>query len=63
MLRASLNRRPGWIIVLCAGICLGGVAAVLHLWGAIEVRTSLEAVLGLTFIGALWLLLAVKIFP
>jgi uncharacterized membrane protein YjfL (UPF0719 family) len=51
------------IMGLCAAACLAGIAAALQLWGAIEVRSNPGAILGLTFIGALWILLVSKIFP
>ena len=58
-----MKRNPRWIIGVCIGACLTAVAAALHAWGAVEVRTNPAAILCLTFIGALWMLVTFKIIP
>jgi uncharacterized membrane protein YjfL (UPF0719 family) len=58
-----MNGNPGWIVGVSVSACLTAVAVTLHFWGAVEVRTDPVALLGLTFVGALWIFLASKIFP
>ena len=46
----------------CIVVSLALIAIALHLWGAAEVRASTGEVFFLTFVGAIWLAVASKLF-
>ena len=58
-----MNSSVRWAFGFCVAASLIMVAVALHLWGAAEVRANASDVFFLTFVGAVWLVLAAKLFP
>ena len=57
-----MNSSVRWAFGFCVAASLIIVAFTLHLWGAAEVRPNASDVFFLTFVGAVWLVLATKLF-
>ena len=57
-----MNSSVRWAFGFCVAASLIMVAFTLHLWGASEVRANASDVFFLTFVGAVWLVLATKLF-
>jgi len=57
-----MNSSVRWAFGFCVAASLIMVAVALHLWGAAEVRAKASDVFFLTFVGAVWLVLATKLF-
>src|SRR5436190_154339 len=57
-----MNSSVRWAFGFCVAASLIMVAVALHLWGAAEVRANASDVFFLTFVGAVWLVLATKLF-
>ena len=57
-----MNSSVRWAFGFCVAASLIMVAFTLHLWGAAEVRANASDVFFLTFVGAVWLVLATKLF-
>jgi len=57
-----MNSSVRWAFGFCVAASLIMVAFTLHLWGAAEVRANPSDVFFLTFVGAVWLVLATKLF-
>jgi uncharacterized membrane protein YjfL (UPF0719 family) len=60
---AIMNRGTSWAFYVCAVAALTLVAVTLEFWGAAEIRATGSAVFFLTFVAAVWLILATKLFP
>lgn len=58
-----MKNRLAWSIGLCSAVCMAGIATVFQFWGTLEIRSSPTTILGLTFTGAVWIFLGLKIFP
>ena len=58
-----MNDRVRWVFGFCVALSLTMIAVALHRWGAAEVRTHVSEILLLTGGGAVWLILATKLFP
>jgi uncharacterized membrane protein YjfL (UPF0719 family) len=58
-----MNRSKPWAFYICAVSALTLVAVTLEFWGAAEIRANVPEVFFLTFIAAVWLILASKLFP
>jgi len=56
---SSISR---WVFGACAATSLAFFAVASRLWGAAEIRASGGEVFFLTFVGAVWLTLATKVF-
>jgi len=57
-----MNSSVRWAFGFCVPASLIMVAVALHLWGAAEVRANATDAFFLTFVGAVWLVLATKLF-
>ena len=57
-----MNRTLYWSYHGCLGLCAIIMALALHYWGAAEIRADLGEVIGLTFAGTIWLMLATRLF-
>jgi uncharacterized membrane protein YjfL (UPF0719 family) len=57
-----MSRTAPWAFTLCVTASLLLIAVGLHFWGAAEVRAHAGEVFWLTFIGAVWLVLATTLF-
>ena len=57
-----MNSSVRWAFGFCVTASLIMVAVALHLWGAAEVRANTSDVFFLTFVGAVWLVLATNLF-
>jgi hypothetical protein len=58
-----MSNRKNWAFNLCVAASLFLLFIGLRLWGAAEVRANVGEVFFLTFIGAIWLVFATKLFP
>jgi uncharacterized membrane protein YjfL (UPF0719 family) len=58
-----MNRGTHWPFYLCAVAALTFVAVTLEFWGAAEIRATVSEVFFLTFVAAVWLIVAAKLFP
>jgi hypothetical protein len=58
-----MNRSTPWPFYFCAVGALALVTVTLKLWGAAQVRANVTVVLLFTFVGAVWLMLLIKLFP
>src|SRR5690242_3305488 len=58
-----MNRGTSWPFYFCAVAALILVAVTLEFWGAAEIRATVSEVCFLTFVAAVWLILATKLFP
>jgi hypothetical protein len=58
-----MNRSTPWPFYFCAVAALVLVAVTLEFWGAAEIRATVTEVFFLTFMAAVWLILATKLFP
>jgi uncharacterized membrane protein YjfL (UPF0719 family) len=58
-----MNRGTQWPFYLCAIAVLTFVAITLEFWGAAEIRATLSEVFFLTFVAAVGLILAARLFP
>jgi uncharacterized membrane protein YjfL (UPF0719 family) len=58
-----MNNSLHHVFGVCVAVSLILTAGALHLWGAAEVRADSSEMLFLTFIGAIWIALANKLFP
>jgi hypothetical protein len=58
-----MNRSTPWGFYVCAIAALTFVAVTLKFCGAAEIRANVTEVFVLTFVGAIWLALATKLFP
>lgn len=58
-----MNRGTSWAFYLCAIAALTLVAVTLEFWGAAEIRATPTEVFFLTFVAAVWLIFAAKLFP
>lgn len=57
-----MNSGLRWIFGVCAVVSLIMVAVALHFWGAEEIRAEPGEVFFLTFAGALWFVVATRLF-
>jgi uncharacterized membrane protein YjfL (UPF0719 family) len=58
-----MNRGTSWPFYLCAVAALTLAAMTLEFWGAAEIRATVSEVFFLTFVAAIWLIIATKLFP
>src|SRR5437660_427704 len=58
-----MNSSMRWVFGVCVAASLIMTAVALHFWGAAEIRASAGEVIFLTFFGAVWLMIATKLFP
>ena len=56
-------RNPGWIFGAAVFACVGIIGVALRIWGAAEIRASPDEVVCLTVVGAIWLFVAIQLFP
>src|SRR5690242_19107708 len=57
-----MSGKTHWAFNLCVAVSLLSMAAALHRWGAREIRSNIGEVLLLTFIAAVWMILATTLF-
>jgi uncharacterized membrane protein YjfL (UPF0719 family) len=57
-----MNSSIRWVFGVCVAASLIMIALALHLWGAAEIRADGGEVFWLTFVGAIWLMVATRLF-